>query len=38
MLTPEKETGIEAALDSYRLGRVIDAKRAHDIIAVASRR
>ena len=31
-LTPEEEAGIEAALESYRQGRVVDAKRAREII------
>ena len=30
-LTPE-ETGIEAALESYRQGRVVHSKRAREII------
>ncbi len=34
-LTPEEETGIEAALESYRQGRVVDAKRARQIIDAA---
>ena len=34
-LTPEEEAGIEAALDSYRQGRVVDAKRAREIIDAA---
>ena len=34
-LTPDKEAGIEAALESYRQGRVIDAKRAREIIDAA---
>ena len=37
-LSAEEEAGIEAALESYRQGRVIDAKRVHDIIDAASRR
>ena len=32
MLSPEEEAGIEAALESYRQGRVVDAKRAREII------
>jgi hypothetical protein len=28
VLTPEEEAGIEAALESYRQGRVVSAKRA----------
>jgi uncharacterized protein (DUF2141 family) len=31
-LTPAEEAGIEAALESYRQGRVVDAKRARAII------
>jgi hypothetical protein len=34
-LSPEEEAGIEAALDSYRQGRVVDAKRARKIIDAA---
>jgi hypothetical protein len=34
-LTPEEEAGIEAALDSYRQGRVLDSKRAREIIDAA---
>lgn len=34
-LTPEEEAGIEAALESYRQGRVVDAKRAREIIDAA---
>ncbi len=34
-LSPEEESGIEAALESYRQGRVIDAKRAREIIDAA---
>lgn len=34
-LSPEAEAGIEAALDSYRRGRVVDAKRAREIIDAA---
>jgi hypothetical protein len=34
-LSPEEEAGIEAALESYRQGRVIDAKRAREIIEAA---
>ena len=32
VLTPEEEAGIEAALESYRQGRVVHAKRARQII------
>jgi len=32
VLSPEEEAGIEAALESYREGRVVDAKRARVII------
>ena len=35
ILTPEQEVGIEAALESYRQGRVVDAKRAREIIDAA---
>ena len=38
LLTPDEEAGIEAALESYRQGRIIDAKRAREIIDLASRR
>jgi hypothetical protein len=31
-LSPEEEAGIEAAVESYRQGRVVDAKRAREII------
>lgn len=34
-LTPEEEAGIEAALESYRHGRVVDSKRAREIIDAA---
>ena len=34
-LTPEEEAGIEAALESYRRGRVVDSKRARQIIDAA---
>ena len=34
-LSPDEEAGIEAALESYRQGRVVDAKRAREIIATA---
>ncbi|MGH9142124.1 MAG: hypothetical protein ACRD2I_13410 [Vicinamibacterales bacterium] len=34
-LSPEEEAGIEAALDSYRQGRVVDANRAREIIGAA---
>jgi hypothetical protein len=37
-LSPEEEAGIEAALESYRQGRVIDTKRAREIIETAFRR
>jgi hypothetical protein len=36
ILSPEEEAGIEAALDSYRQGRVVDAKRAREIITQLS--
>jgi hypothetical protein len=31
-LSADEEAGIEAALESYRQGRVVDAKRAREII------
>lgn len=34
-LSPEEEAGIEAALESYRQGRVVDATRARLIIDAA---
>lgn len=34
-LSPEEEAGIEAALESYRQGRVVDAARARKIIDAA---
>jgi hypothetical protein len=34
-LSPEEEAGIEAALESYRQRRVVDAKRARKIIDAA---
>jgi hypothetical protein len=34
-LSSEEEAGIEAALESYRQGRALDAKRAREIIAAA---
>ena len=34
-LTTDEEAGIEAALESYRQGRVVDAKRARHIINAA---
>ena len=34
-LSPEEEAGIEAALESYRQGRVIDARRAREIMDAA---
>lgn len=34
-LSPDEEAGIEAALESYRRGRVVDAKRAREIFDVA---
>jgi hypothetical protein len=34
-LSPEEEAGIEAALESHRQGRVVDAKRAREIIDAA---
>ncbi len=35
VLSPEEEAGIEAALESYRQGRVVDSKRAREIIDAA---
>ena len=35
VLTPEEEAGIEAALESYRQGRVVDSKRTREIIDAA---
>lgn len=34
-LSPDEEAGIEAALESYRQGRVIDATRARQVIDAA---
>jgi len=34
-LSPEEEAGIEAALESYRQGRAVNAKRAREIIDAA---
>jgi hypothetical protein len=34
-LSRDEEAGIEAALESYRQGRVVDAKRARQIIDAA---
>lgn len=34
-LSPDEDAGIEAALESYRQGRVVDAKRARQIIDAA---
>ena len=34
-LSPEEEAGVEAALESYRQGRAVDAKRAREIIDAA---
>ena len=34
-LSPSEEAGIEAALESYRQGRVVDARRAREIINAA---
>lgn len=34
-LSPDEEAGVEAALESYRQGRVVDAKRARQIIDAA---
>lgn len=37
-LSPDEEAGIEAGLESYRQGRVVDAKRARELIDAALRR
>jgi hypothetical protein len=37
-LSPEEDEGIEAALESYQQGRVVDAKRAREIIDAALER
>jgi hypothetical protein len=34
-LSPDEEAGIEAALESYRQGRIVDARRARQIIDAA---
>ena len=34
-LSPEEEASIEAALESYRQGRVVDTRRAREIIDAA---
>ena len=34
-LSAEEDAGIEAALESYRQGRIVDAKRAREIIDAA---
>ena len=34
-LSPDEESGIEAALESYRQGRFVEAKRAREIIDIA---
>ena len=38
VLSPDEEAGIEAALESYRKDRVIDGKRAREILDAALRR
>jgi hypothetical protein len=38
VLSPEEEAGIEAALESFRQGRVVDATRARQSIDAALRR
>jgi hypothetical protein len=35
VLSPEEEAGIQETLESYRQGRVVDAKRAREIIDAA---
>jgi hypothetical protein len=37
-LSPDEEAGIEAALESYRQGRIVEAKRARQIIDTALER
>ena len=37
-LTADEEAGLEAALESYGQGRVVDARRAREIIDTAIRR
>ena len=34
-LSPEEEAGLETALESYRQGRIVDAKQARQIIDAA---
>lgn len=34
-LSPEEEAGLEMALESYRQGRIVDAKQARQIIDAA---
>ena len=34
-LSPDEEAGIEAALESYRQGRVVEARRVREIIDAA---
>lgn len=36
-LSPDEEAGIEVTLESYRQGRIVDAKRARKIIDAALR-
>lgn len=36
-LSPDEDAGIDAALESYRQGRVVDAVRAREIIDAARR-
>jgi hypothetical protein len=38
VLSADEEAGIEAALESYRQGHVVDGKRARQIIDAALRR
>jgi hypothetical protein len=35
VLSPDEDAGLESALQSYRQGRVVDAKRAREIINAA---
>jgi hypothetical protein len=37
-LTAEEDAGLEAALESYRQGRVLDSRRAREIVDAALRR
>ena len=37
-LSPDDEAGIEAGLESYRQGRIVDAKRAREMIDATLKR